>query len=107
MPARTNGTTTTTSAHTMYTEVAVLKTQMEHIEDKVAEVKDEVKNLDNKIETNHKAMLDLFKELQDDNKSSHEKLTDKINAIEKWKWMVMGGCIILGAFGNQLLSIIL
>jgi len=37
----------------------------------------------------------LIKELQESNEKSHKALSDKVSALEKWRWMLMGSKSLL------------
>lgn len=94
----------TTTMHKVHTDIAVLQANMGHIAEKVQQIRDEVKVIDNKIEEIHKSISVSIKELADDNTASHKELTNKISSLEKWKWLVMGGCTALGALGFETIS---
>lgn len=94
----------TATMHNVHTDVAVLQANMGHIGEKVQQIRDEVKVIDNKIEEIHKNILVSIKEMADDNTASHKELANKISSLEKWKWMVMGGCTAIGALGFEVIS---
>jgi len=94
----------TTTMHKVHTDVAVLQAHMGHIDEKIQQIRDEVKLIENKIEEIHRSILVSIKEVADDNTASHKELTNKISGLEKWKWMVMGGCTAIGALGFELIS---
>ncbi len=105
MATRETGTTTNTAViQQMHTDVAVLQAHMGHIDEKVQEVRNDVKSIESKMEQNHLATAKLFKELREDNAEAHKEVTDKITALEKWKWMVMGGSMALGALGFDVIT---
>lgn len=94
----------TTTMQQVHTDVAVLQAHMGHIDEKVQQVRDDVKNLEVKLEQNHAATSNLFKELKEENAEAHKEVTDKIASLEKWKWMLMGGCTAVGALGFEVIS---
>ena len=93
------------------TRVSVLETQIDTISGSVTK-------LEQKIETNyatlHGRISDLRDDLRNDIDAKHEKIIDKldsqtkisseqhaaitskINAIEKWRYMLVGGAIVMG-----------
>jgi hypothetical protein len=38
---------------------------------------------------------------------AHKEMSEKISAIERWRWMMMGAGIVLGAMGNNMLGSLL
>ena len=91
------------------TEIAVLQVQYGYLNEKVEDIKTGLKDLtihiDNHMDETHK----LIKEFQDENKRQHEETNKKVNALEKWRWMLMGAGVLAGALGfpviQQLLGI--
>jgi CHAD domain-containing protein len=77
------------------TDVAVLQVQVQNIEDKVGEIKD--------AEENQK----MLKEMKESSSTAHKGMNDKINSLEKWRWMMMGAGIALGALGHNVLGSLL
>jgi hypothetical protein len=39
--------------------------------------------------------------------SAHSSMSEKISALEKWRWMLMGAGIALGALGHNVLGSLL
>ncbi len=81
------------------TEVAVLQVQYSYLNEKVEDIKTGLKDLtlhiDNHMDETHK----LIKEFQDENKKQHEETNKKVNALEKWRWMLMGAGVLAGGLG--------
>lgn len=93
------------------TRVTVLESQMDTIQSSVEKLEEKI---DNNYATLHHRISDLRDDLRDDIDSKHEKVIQKleehntnsasfnsemrerINQIEKWKWMIMGGAIVVG-----------
>lgn len=81
------------------TEVAVLQVQVENIEIKVGEIRQDVKDLRHTIENHAEANQKMLKEMKDASANAHKKMDEKISALEKWRWMMMGAGIVLGTLG--------
>ena len=81
------------------TEVAVLQVQVENIENKVGEIKQDVKDLRLTIENHADENQKMLKEMKDASANAHKSMSDKISALEKWRWMMMGAGIVLGTLG--------
>ena len=97
------------------TEVAVLQVQYSHLNEKVDEIKADLKDFRDHID-NHMAAIntaikdskDHFEEtltaLQLENKKQHGELEKKVSALEKWRWMLMAAGVFAGAIGWPALS---
>lgn len=91
------------------TDVAVLQVQYKNIEEKVDDLKTDLKDLRTHLDTHAESTQNLIKEFQTTNVASHKAMDTKISVLEKWRWMIMGAGLIAGALGfdaiQQLLGI--
>lgn len=97
------------------TEIAVLQVQYTHLNEKVDDLKADLKDFRDHIDT-HMANINTaienakthFEEtlttLQEENKTQHGELEKKVTALEKWRWMMMGAGILAGALGWPVIS---
>ena len=46
----------------------------------------------------------MIKNLSTESTQQHAELSKKVSALEKWKWMVMGGAATAGALGFHVVS---
>lgn len=83
------------------TEIAILKVHVTTLEDKLEEVKSEIKTLRDHIDKNADNMYHLMKEFQKTSADAHKQMADKISSLERWRWMMMGAGIILGSMGLE------
>lgn len=81
------------------TDIAVLQVQFKNLDDKVDEVKSEIRDMRQEMSKNDEETLALIKEFQEINTESHNKMSNKISALEKWRWMLMGAGVVIGALG--------
>lgn len=81
------------------TDIAVLQVQVKNIEDKIGEVKEDLKALHQAIENNAEETRQMLKTMRDEDTQAHDKLASKISALEKWRWMIMGAGVVLGSMG--------
>jgi C4-type Zn-finger protein len=81
------------------TEIAILQVQYQNLDEKVDEVKAELKDIRDDMSKNSEATLALIKDFQQSNVDAHKQMAGKISALEKWRWMLMGAGIVIGALG--------
>ena len=86
------------------TEIAVLQVQFKNLDEKVDELKTDIKDVRENIASASESTQALLRSFQDGNNKAHRDLTLKISAIEKWKWMMMGAGVVVGALGWPALS---
>jgi chaperonin cofactor prefoldin len=93
------------------TRVSVLETQVDTITGSVTKLEQKI---DSNYATLHHRISDLRDDLRNDIDTKHEKIIDKldaqtkasteqhaaiankINAIEKWRYMMVGGAVVMG-----------
>jgi len=87
--------------------VAKLETQVEAIKEDVSEVKNDIKELHSRITTGNREIIEKFEEKIDDLakadreqhtalKTSMDKVRERVDVLERWRWMIVGGAIVLG-----------
>lgn len=81
------------------TEVAILQVQYKNIEEKVDDLKTDLKDLRTHLDTHTESTQKLIKEYQKDNVVAHKTMENKISTLEKWRWMIMGAGLLAGALG--------
>ena len=104
--------------------IAKLEIQVEAIKDDVKEVKDDIKELHSRITTGNREIVEKI-EAMDERletklnasaaaaKQQHEqiqveiqkdinKVSDRVDVLERWRWMIVGGAIVVGyIIGNS------
>lgn len=83
------------------TEIAVLQVQVKNIEEKVGEIKYDLKQLHDAIDKNSEETRVMLKSMRDEDNTEHDKLSSKVSALEKWRWMMMGAGVIVGSIGFE------
>jgi chromosome segregation ATPase len=86
------------------TEIAVLQVQVQNIEEKVGEIKQDLKSVHECLDRNSDEMKQMIKELQEADTKAHSSLAQKVSALEKWRWMMMGAGIVIGSLGFDTIS---
>ena len=89
------------------TEIAVLQIQVKTLEEKLGELKVDLKLLHDAIEANADETRRMLKSMREQDVKEHSELAGKISVLEKWRWMMMGAGIIIGSLGFPTLSAIL
>jgi hypothetical protein len=98
--------------------IARLETQVEGIKEDVAAVKDDIKELHSRITTGNREILDKIDmmdrrlekkmtasadaakqqhaEIQLEIQKDVKEISERVDILEKWRWMIVGGAIVLG-----------
>jgi len=87
--------------------IAKMEAQIEGINKDMAEVKSDIKELHSRITTGNREILDKFDEKIDDlaksDREQHEMLKksmdnvkERVDILERWRWMIVGGAIVIG-----------
>ena len=89
------------------TEIAVLQFQVKNLEEKIGELKLDLKALHDAIEANAEETRKMLKSMREQDVKEHTELASKISVLEKWRWMMMGAGIIIGSMGFPTVSALL
>lgn len=81
------------------TEVAVLQVQVENITNDISEIKADIKDVNASITKNNEDTHKFLKEMKEASAHAHKSMSDKITALEKWRWMMMGAGVVIGSLG--------
>ena len=87
--------------------IAKLEAQVEGIKEDVAAVKQDIKELHSRITTGNREITDhidrkiddLARNDEDQHNVMGKKIDDmkeRIDLLERWKWMIVGGAIVIG-----------
>jgi tetrahydromethanopterin S-methyltransferase subunit A len=98
--------------------VAKLEAQVEGIKEDVKDLKADVKEVHSRITTGNREIMDKIESMEskleqkmvdsaDAAKKQHaeiqnnlqvdiKKVTDRVDVLERWRWMIVGGAIVLG-----------
>ena len=89
------------------TEIAVLQIQVKNLEEKIGELKTDLKALHEAIESNAEETRNMLKAMREQDVKEHTELANKISALEKWRWMLMGAGVVIGSLGFPTVSALL
>lgn len=107
--------------------IAKLEIQVEGIKDDVKEVKEDIKELHSRITTGNREIMDKIdsmdskiesKLLDQSNNSATQhaaikeaiqadlkSISGRVDGLEKWRWMVVGGAAVVGFLFNLVLKL--
>jgi predicted RNase H-like nuclease (RuvC/YqgF family) len=95
----------------MKSRVATLETQVSNIAEDVrrietrvdgqyeqlhARISDLREDIRTEIDTKHEKLIQKLDEHNKSEKEENDRLSSKISSMEKWRWMIMGGAIVVG-----------
>ena len=83
-------------------DIAVLQVQYSNIEEKVSDLKLGMKDIQDSIIESQRQTSRAIKDLGNRSEEAHVDLSEKIAHLEKWKWMLVGGGMVIGSIGWQL-----
>jgi len=89
------------------TEIAILQFQVKSLEEKIGELKVDLKALHEAIESNAEETRNMLKAMREQDVKEHGELANKISALEKWRWMLMGAGVVIGSLGFPTVSSLL
>jgi peptidoglycan hydrolase CwlO-like protein len=81
------------------TEIAVLQVQVQNITNDISEIKADIKDVNVCIARNNEDTHQLLKEMKEASADAHKSMSDKVSALEKWRWMMMGAGVVIGSLG--------
>jgi chaperonin cofactor prefoldin len=87
--------------------VSRLEAQVESIKEDVAELKTDVRDLHSRITTGNREIMDKIDQkfetlsrsentAHDEVKYSVDRLSTRVDTLEKWRYMIVGAAIVLG-----------
>lgn len=81
------------------TEIAVLQVEVQNITDDIREIKADIRDIHVEMVKNNDDTRVMLKGMKDASSSAHQAMSDKISALEKWRWMMMGAGVVIGSLG--------
>ena len=87
--------------------IARLEAQVESLKEDLGGVKSDIKELHSRITTGNREIMDKLDEkidaLAKSDREQHESLKksmdnvkDRVDVLERWRWMIVGGAIVIG-----------
>ena len=81
------------------TDIAVLQVQVQNITNDISEIKADIKDIHVEMVKNNDDTRVMLKGMKDASSSAHQAMSEKISALEKWRWMMMGAGVVIGSLG--------
>ncbi len=93
-------------------DVAVVATLVDRLEDSMdkfdrqtellhSRISSGEREIKDKIDQQYDDLMKEIKEMRAESVEQHDSLSDRITALEKWIWIVMGGSIVVGVILSQ------
>jgi uncharacterized coiled-coil DUF342 family protein len=98
--------------------IAKLEAKVESMQDDIKEVKEDIKEIHSRITTGNREIMDKIesmdatiqvrmtrsaevatqqhKDIQEAVQGDIKKVTERVDVLERWRWMIVGGAIVLG-----------
>jgi hypothetical protein len=89
------------------TNIAVLQVRLSNLEEKIDDIKANLNDLRDDMDTQYDKITDLLKGFQKENTAAHNVMNNKVASLEKWRWMLVGGGTVLGAVLSTLARIVI
>ena len=89
------------------TEIALLQFQVKNLEEKIGELRMDLKALHEAIDANAEETRKMLKSMREQDVKEHAELANKVSALEKWRWMLMGAGVVIGSMGFPTVSALL
>jgi hypothetical protein len=67
--------------------------QYQTLHSRISDMRDDLRT---EIDKKHAEMIGMLKEHMDAELNHHKTIQEKMASIERWRWMIMGGAIVLG-----------
>lgn len=99
-----NGTDSSTRITVLETQVEAISNDMTKLEEKIDSnyatlhhrISDMRDDFHKNIEEKHERVISKLDEQSKASSAQHAQIAKKIETFEKWRWMVMGGAIVIG-----------
>lgn len=86
------------------TDIAVLQVQFKTLDEKIDDIKVDLKDIRDSLDDSNANTQEMIKEVQKSNIEAHSSMANKISQLERWRWMMMGAGVVIGALGFETLS---
>jgi hypothetical protein len=81
------------------TDIAVLQVEVQNITDDIREIKTDIRDIHVEMVKNNDDTRVMLMAMKDASANAHQSMSEKISALEKWRWMMMGAGVVIGSLG--------
>lgn len=67
--------------------------QYEQLHSRINDLKEDIRT---EIDTKHEKLIEKLDEHSKSEREENAKMSSKISSMEKWRWMIMGGAVVVG-----------
>ena len=99
-----NTATKSKSANQTELDVAVLQTKMDAVQFQLDDLRSDIRDFRESLERSTLDTRNMISDMKQDSQQAHDRLADKINVLEKYRYMLVGAGVILGMVGLDSLS---
>lgn len=82
-----------TVAHNVEKLEQKVEGQYQTLHSRISDMRDDLRS---EIDKKHDVMMGTLKQHMDAELEHHQTIQEKMSSIERWRWMIMGGAIVLG-----------
>ena len=86
------------------TDIAVLQVEVQNITDDIREIKTDIRDIHVEMVKNNDDTRVMLKGMKDASSNAHQAMSEKISALEKWRWMLMGAGVVIGSLGYDTIA---
>jgi len=86
------------------TEIAILQVQVSNLDEKIDDIKSDLKEMRTHMSKGAEDTQKLLKEFQVSNSEQHDIMGKKVATLERWRWTIAGACLLAGALGFDTLA---
>lgn len=86
------------------TDIAVLQVQVKTLDEKIDDIKIDLKEMRENMDESNSDTQDMIKDFQRSNIEAHSAMANKISQLERWRWMMMGAGVVIGALGFETIA---
>lgn len=77
----------------------------EMIENRRYENNEEIKDVYDRIASSEKSLLEEMKNMRLEMKAIHEDTARKIEDLNRWRWLIIGGAVVVGWFAEKVANL--
>jgi hypothetical protein len=64
------------------------------------------KNVNDRVTDNHNRVLERIGELDSENQKQFQRLEQRLQSLDRWRWLMIGGGAVAGFLANYIMQIV-